>query len=157
MKGNIIKFIISLLLCQLTGFLGSLFTRTSVQTWYQTIEKPTFNPPDYLFGPVWTILFILMGISFFLVWKNNERPEEKPFAIVLFLFHLIVNIAWSAVFFWMQSITAGFFVILFLMAMILLLIMYFKDFSAIAALLLVPYFLWVSFAAILNYSIMVLN
>ncbi|MFO7734755.1 MAG: TspO/MBR family protein [bacterium] len=157
MKGNIVKFVISLLLCQFTGFLGSLFTKTSVQSWYRTIEKPTFNPPDYLFAPVWTILFILMGISFFLVWKNNDKPEEKTFAVMLFLFHLVVNISWSAVFFWMQSITGGFFVILFLLAMILLLIMYFRDFSAMASILLVPYFLWVSFAAILNYSIMVLN
>ena len=156
-KNDILKLIFCIIICQALGSSGSVFTNMSVKTWYPTLVKPWFAPPDGLIPVVWTILFTLMGIALFLVWREGtDRPEVKT-AIYIFAAQFVVNIAWSAAFFGMRSPSNGLIVIVILWLMILLTIIKFWRVSKNAALLLVPYILWVSFAMVLNYNIMVLN
>ena len=150
-----LKLIISLIIPQLAGGIGSLFTSPSISTWYATIAKPSFNPPNWIFGPVWTTLFLLMGISLFIVW--NEKSKLKKKAITVFGIQLGLNTLWSILFFGLHSPLTAFIEIIFLWAAILLTIIYFYKISKPAAYLLIPYILWVSFAAVLNISIVFLN
>jgi benzodiazapine receptor len=153
---DIIKLISSLILCQLAGFIGSLFTTPAIPTWYRTLNKPSFNPPDWIFSPVWISLFILMGISLFLVWRRQDRPQFIT-ALIFFFVQLILNILWSAAFFGLRSPLLGLIDIVLLWIAILLTIQSFSKISKAAGLLLIPYFLWVSFAAVLNFSLWTLN
>jgi tryptophan-rich sensory protein len=156
-KNDILKLILCIIICQALGSSGSVFTNMSVKTWYPTLVKPWFAPPDGLIPVVWIILFTLMGISLFLVWREGlDRPEVKA-AIYIFALQFVFNIAWSGAFFGMRSPYYGLIVIVLLWLMILLTIFKFWQVSKNAALLLVPYILWVSFAMALNYNIMVLN
>lgn len=152
---NSLKLPLSILFAILVGALGSLFTSSSVQTWYVTLTKPAFNPPSWLFGPVWTILYILMGVSFWMIWTSKSK--EKKRAIVLFLIQLFLNGIWSPVFFGAHSIGGALTLIVLLWAAIALTILVFKKISKPAAWLLVPYILWVSFATVLNFAIWRLN
>ncbi len=154
-KNNWWKLAVSLLLSLSAGFFGSFFTTPNISSWYAFLNKPFFNPPSWLFGPVWTLLFILMGIAFYLVWRENNKKSES--ILCFFIFHLLVNIAWSAVFFGLQSPLGGILVIAVLWLMILWLIISFRRFNKVASWLLLPYLLWVSFASILNFSIWFLN
>jgi len=154
---KIIKLFLSLGLCLSAGFIGAIFTRQSVSTWYQTINKPSFNPPNWIFSPVWTTLFILMGISLFLVWQKGLSEKNIRVALLIFLIQLIFNTMWSLVFFGLKSPFLGFLVIVILWFLILLTILKFFKISKIAGWLLVPYILWVSFASILNFYIWILN
>ncbi|MFW6134178.1 MAG: TspO/MBR family protein [Elusimicrobiota bacterium] len=156
MKIKWVKLILSILMCQGAGLIGSIFTGQSVNTWYPTITKPSFTPPNWIFAPVWTILFILLGVSFYFVWiKKTEKQKSKAFTI--FFIQLGLNILWSAVFFGMRSPLGGLIVIVFLWTAIFITINKFKPISLTSAWLLAPYFSWVSFAAVLNYSIFILN
>ena len=156
-ENRIGDFIVSILVCQSAGILGSFVTDGSVTTWYATLNKPLLAPPNWLFGPVWLALYTLMGIALFLVWeKGFDKPKVKV-AIKLFIFHLAVNALWSVVFFGLNQIFAGLLVILLLLALIFLVIIAFYPLDWRAALLLVPYLFWVSFAAYLNYAIWLLN
>jgi benzodiazapine receptor len=149
--------ILSIMICQAAGIIGSIFTSSSVSTWYTTLTKPEFTPAGSLISAVWLMLFTLMGISLFLVWREGlSRPEVKS-ALYIFAAQLIVNMLWSGVFFGLRSPLAGMIAIAVLWALILLTIAKFWPISKTAALLLVPYILWVSFAAFLNYSIWRLN
>lgn len=148
------KFIISILVCQLAAVIGSLFTAKSVTNWYPDLIKPSFNPPSWLFAPVWTILFILMGISLYLVW--NSKMNNKT-AIIIFAIQLILNILWSILFFGLHFPLYAFIEIIVLWIFILLTIIKFYSISPTAAYLLIPYILWVSFAAILNFFLWRLN
>jgi benzodiazapine receptor len=156
-KSDIIKLIASIIICQLTGIVGSFFTRLSVGTWYATIQKPPFTPPGWLFAPVWTLLYLLMGISFFLIWRKGVAGPVARNAVVLFGLQLALNVLWSAFFFGLRNIFLGFAVIVLLWAAILLTMAFFRLVSGTAAYLLIPYLLWVSFAAVLNFSILRLN
>ena len=156
-KRDLPKLILSIFVCQGAGVLGSVFTRSSVFTWYPTLAKPWFAPPGWFITAVWLLLFTLMGLSLFLVWREGlMRPEAKT-AIYVFAAQLGVNILWSAAFFGMQSPLAGLIVIALLWILILLTIIKFWPVSKDAAILLVPYIIWVSVAAYLNYSILMLN
>jgi benzodiazapine receptor len=156
-KGDIPKAVLSIIACQCAGILGSIFTRSSVSTWYPTLIKPWYTPPGWVISAVWILLFTLMGLSLFLVWRAGlGRPEAKT-AIYAFAVQLGANILWSAAFFGMQSPLAAFVVIVLLWILILLTIIRFLPISRKASLLLVPYIIWVSFAAYLNYSIIRLN
>jgi len=158
MKGlDITKFIISLLICQGAGFAGSLFTRMSVATWYQTLQKPSFAPPNWAFAPAWITIFTLMAISLFLVIKREGAFAADKKAIYIFTAQLIFNIAWSAAFFGLRSPAAGLAIILILWFLILLNIIEFYKISASAGILLIPYILWVSFASCLNFEYWRLN
>lgn len=153
---DILKLCGCILICEIAGICGSFFTAPKVQTWYQTISKPEFNPPDWVFAPAWTTLFILMGISLFIIIKDGFSPEKK-LPIIAFFVQLVINISWSAVFFGLESIAGGLIVIILLIIFIILMIVSFYKVSKGAALLNIPYLLWVGFATLLNYSLYVLN
>ncbi|MBU1186013.1 MAG: tryptophan-rich sensory protein [Acidobacteria bacterium] len=157
-KGFNIPVLIGFILgCELAGIIGSVFTARSVQTWYVTLQKPSFNPPSWLFGPVWIVLYLLMGIAAYLVWSRGWSAAGVKTALSVFLVQLILNTAWSILFFGMRLPRWAFVEILFLWAAIALTIFLFSKLSQTAALLLFPYILWVSFAALLNYSLWRLN
>ena len=153
----ILRLIISILVCQLAGVVGSIFTRASVSSWYVALSKPSFTPPGWVFGPVWITLYALMGISAFVVWNKGFNNREVKVALILFGIQLLLNAFWSAAFFGLRSPLAGLIVIVILWLAILLTIFRFLDISTVAGLFLVPYILWVSFAAVLNFSIWRLN
>lgn len=150
------KLIISLLIPQLAGGLGSFFTASSVKDWYLTLEKPALNPPAWVFGPVWTMLFLLMGYALYLVW-TDESGKRRTLAYLVFGIQMILNILWSIIFFGLHSPGGALFEMIFLWLAILATIIAFAKISRTAAWLLAPYILWVSFAGYLNYSIWILN
>jgi len=153
---DLLKLVASLILCQIAGFIGSLFTVPAIPTWYQTIDKPSFTPPNWIFSPVWISLYLLMGISLFLVWRRTDHPRFNR-AILFFLIQLILNVLWSAAFFGLRSPFLGLIDILLLWMAILLTIQTFFKISRWAGGLLIPYGLWVSFATVLNFSLWILN
>ncbi len=152
---NVLKLIIAVAVSELAGIVGIFFTVSSISAWYSTLNKPVLNPPDWIFGPVWTTLYLLMGISLWLVWKSNSTEKKK--AIWLFLVQLVLNAIWSPIFFGSHLIGNALAVIILLWAAIVLTILIFKKISKLAAWLLVPYVLWVSFATYLNFAIWILN
>ena len=153
----LIKLIISIAICLLAGVLGSVFTTPAIPIWYATLIKPSFAPPNCVFFPVWTTLFIMMGISLFLVWQKGLDNGKVKIALSIFGVQLILNVLWSAVFFGLKSPLAGLIVISILWIFILFMIQVFMKVSRTAALLLIPYILWVSFAAVINFFIWRLN
>jgi len=154
---DIVKIIISIVICQFAGIIGSIFTRASIPTWYATLTKPVFAPPNWLFAPVWTALYLLMGVSAYLIWRKGLSVPQVKTALTIFAAQLILNAIWSPVFFGLRSPLAGFIVIVLLWITILSTILTFFKISKIAGLLLIPYILWVSLATILNFSILILN
>ena len=157
MLSDLLRLALSIAVCQLAGFVGSIFTRTSVGTWYANLEKPSFTPPNWVFSPVWITLFVLMGIAAFLVWNKGLSDQRVKIALSIFAVQLILNVLWSVMFFGLRSPLAGLIEIAILWIAILLSIFYFLKVSNIAGILLMPYILWVSFAAVLNFSIWRLN
>ncbi len=153
---NIIKLIISILICQLAGIIGSFFTKKAIITWYVNIQKPSFNPPNWIFAPVWISLYCVMGISLFIIWKTNSSHIKK-YAILFFSIQLILNALWSILFFGLKSPIAGFIDIILLWIAIVLTTIFFTKIKLSAGILMIPYLLWVSFALILNYYIVKLN
>lgn len=154
---NRLKLAISVALPLLAGFVGSIFTTPSIQGWYANIVRPALNPPSWIFGPVWTTLFVLMGIAAFLVWKKGCEKRGVRLALGLFLFQLVLNSLWSIIFFGLHNPGWAFVEIVALWLAILATIIAFARVSRPAAWLLVPYIMWVSFASYLNYQIYVLN
>lgn len=146
-----VRLFFSIILCEGAGIIGSIFTFSSVSTWYPTLIKPSFNPPSWIFGPVWTILYLLMGISLYLVW-GKKKANLKWFWV-----QLILNSAWSIIFFGLKSPSAAFLTIIFLWFSIYKTIVVFQKINKTSAYLLYPYLAWVSFATILNLSIVSLN
>jgi translocator protein len=151
------KLILFIIITNLAGAVGSIFTTSKIPTWYASINKPGFNPPNWIFGPVWTLLFILMGISAFLIWQHGIKKKKVKVAMYIFGLQLLFNILWSMIFFGLQNPLLAFIEIIILWALILLTIVKFAEISKKAAYLLIPYILWVSFAAILNLFIYLLN
>ncbi len=154
---NIVKGIVAIAIPLLVGGASGFFTITGVDSWYQTINKPSWNPPNWVFGPVWTTLYIMMGIALFLVWKEDTSEELKKIAIALFSVQLILNFFWSFIFFNLQQPGWALVEIIAMWFFILLTIFAFAQVNKTAAWLLVPYISWVSFATILNYTIWQLN
>jgi len=151
------KFIVCLAVTFAVATIGSFFTRQGLTDWYANLNKPIFNPPGWLFGPVWTVLYFLMAASVFLVWqKGIENPWVKT-AIVLYLIQLILNGLWTPIFFGLRMPLAAFCEIVLLLAAIVLTMWAFAKVSRAAALLLVGYIAWTTFAAVLNFSIWMLN
>jgi benzodiazapine receptor len=149
--------LVSVVVCELAGVIGSLFTTPSIPGWYAGLTKPPFNPPNWIFGPVWTVLYALMGLAAYLVFeKGFKRPEVKK-GLSVFAAQLLLNVLWSIVFFGAHVIFGAVVVIVLLWTLILATILLFRRISRAAACLLVPYVLWVSFAAVLNVSLYVLN
>jgi len=153
-----LKYIsISVLVCLLVGFIGSIVTQTSIDGWYLGLEKPDFTPPNWLFAPVWTFIYILMGVALGLVWNRGFHHVWVKTAFYHFGFQLLLNTAWSIVFFGLKLPLLGLFIIVSLFILILFTIKWFKVASPLAAYLLIPYAVWVAYAAILNYEIWRLN
>jgi len=157
MKNKYVKIIISVIICLLAGGLGSVATQTSVHTWYTTIEKPFFNPPNWVFAPVWTTLFVLMGIAAALVWHKGFYHKWVKTALYHFGFQLILNVSWSMLFFGLQQIFPALLVVFGLFILLLFTFKWFKVVHKTAAYLLLPYIAWVGFAFVLNFSIWLLN
>jgi translocator protein len=151
------KLLLSLLIPQLVAAAAGYFTITGTGSWYQRIAKPSWNPPSWVFGPVWTLLYILMGISLFLVWKGAPKGPRKSKAIILWVLQLFFNFWWSVLFFGLHRIGAALIDLALLWGFILATIFAFAPFSRWAAWLLVPYISWVSFAGLLNYTIWAIN
>lgn len=154
---DIFKLVISIVVCQGAGFIGSIFTTPAIATWYGGLNKPPFSPPNWLFGPVWIVLFLLMGIALFLVWRQGMHAPGVVIALIVFAVQLVLNILWSFLFFKLQSPLCGFIEIVILWLAIILTILCCARISRTAGVLLIPYIVWVSFAAILNFSLYKLN
>lgn len=154
---GILKFSASLVICFCAAMIGSWFTGLSVGTWYTTLAKPDFNPPNAVFAPVWSVLYFLMAIALYRIWSKRDEGVRDILALVLFGVQLGINVSWSIVFFGLRSIGGGLIVILILWGAIALTIWRFRSISSFAAVCLVPYWIWVSFALVLNYSIWRLN
>ncbi len=147
---------ISISFCLLAGAIGSFFTFESIPTWYAAINKPFFTPPNWIFGPVWTTLYILMGVSLYLVWQSKPS-KNRTYALVLFSIQLLLNTVWSILFFGLQSPLFAFIEIIFLLFSILLTARYSYFVSKGAGYLFIPYICWVTFASLLNFAIFLLN
>jgi len=148
--------ILFILLCQLPGIIGSYFTASSIPVWYAGLNKPWFNPPNFLFGPVWFTLYVMMGISLYIVW-NTKSDMSKKSAVIIFSVQLVLNALWSVIFFGMKNPGLAFIEIILLWVFILLSIIKFYPVSRKASYILIPYLLWVSYASVLNFSIWRLN
>ncbi len=151
------KFIIAILVCESAGIGSGLLASASNNVWFDTLNKPGWNPPSYLFGPVWTTLYLLMGISLGIIWNNKAPEQSKRNAYFLFAVQLFLNFLWSILFFRFHSTAFALLDIMLMIIAIILTMFRFSTFSKPAAWLLVPYISWVSFATILNYSIWNLN
>ncbi len=142
---------------ELIGNLGSLATFSQITTWYTALNKPSFNPPNGIFGPVWTLLFALMGLAFYLVWSSKYRTKEIRNAVSIFIVQLLLNVLWSFVFFgWHQPGWAFAEIVALWFAIVLTLGAFYKI-SKLAAWLLVPYLVWVTFASVLTFAVWQLN
>ncbi len=149
------KLIVSIGVSFLAGVVGSIFTFSAIPTWYATLAKPSFNPPNWLFGPAWTILYILMGIALYLIWTS--ATQNKKIAYMAFFVQLILNALWSIIFFGAHNLGLAFGEIVLLWLAIIWTILEFRKISKPAGYLLIPYIFWVTFAAILNFSVWRLN
>lgn len=147
--------LLAILLPFAAAALGSYFTTPAIPGWYASLNKPFFSPPNWLFGPVWTALYLMMAISLYLVWSKAGINFKKP--QIAFYLQLILNALWSIVFFGLTSPGGALVIIVFLWLLILYCILEFRKISPTASWLLVPYILWVSFASLLNFSIWYLN
>lgn len=154
---DITKLIISVVGCELVGLLGIPFTISAIPTWYASLNKPFFAPPNWLFGPAWTLLYFLMGVAFFLIWKQGWQKKQVKNAGTFFLIQLALNFIWSPIFFGLKSPLLGLIVIVAMWLFIVLTMKKFYPLSKLAFYLLVPYLLWVSFATMLNAAIILLN
>lgn len=153
---DFLKLISSFALVIAAAVIGSVVTFPGIGTWYETLAKPFFNPPNWLFGPVWAILYILMAVALYLVWTKHAS-RDRNLGIVLFIAQLALNALWSIVFFGLQSTLLGVLVIVPLLALIIATTYMFYKVSKKAAYLMVLYILWVSFATVLNIAVYLLN
>lgn len=157
-----VQLFIAIALSQSAGLLGAVFTASSVSTWYSTLTKPALNPPSWVFGPVWTLLYVLMGVAAFLIWRiyttaSGAKKRTARTALVLFALQLALNAWWSIIFFGQQQLGGALAEIVCLWVAIVATMYYFNKLSRTAAWLLLPYLLWVSFASYLTYSLWMLN
>lgn len=153
---KIIPLIISIAIAQGAGIIGSVFTASSVQTWFETIAKPAWNPPSWLFGPVWITLYTMMGVAAYLVWQQRDAPGAKM-ALGVYGVHLVFNALWSILFFGLKNPGIAFFEIIVLLVLIVVTTVLFWRINPWAGALMIPYIAWVSFASFLNYTIWQLN
>ena len=153
---KVAQLVTAIVACEGAGIVGSLFTISAINSWYITLNKPIFSPPNWLFGPVWTLLYFLMGVSLYLIW-NKRTKINKKIAYKVFFAQLLLNTLWSVLFFGLKNPAAGFVGILLLWYFIFRTIQEFKKISTLSSYLLYPYLAWVSFATLLNLAIVVLN
>lgn len=151
------KLVSSIVGCELVGIAGGVLTAPAIPTWYVTLNKPAFAPPNWLFGPAWTLLYLMMGIAFYLIWRQGWKKKKNREAGRYFGWQLLLNSLWSPVFFGLRSPELALFLIVIMWGMIVVTIKKFYPLSRAAGYLLLPYLLWVSFATLLNAGIVVLN
>ena len=151
------KIALGILICQLAGVVGALWTSSAVRDWYPTLIRPTWTPPSWVFAPVWTVLYALMGIAVGLIWAKGLSSSREKRALVWFWAQLALSVAWTAVFFGARAPGWGYIVIILLWLSIAATMWIFSKISRVAALLLVPYFGWVTFASALNFHILTFN
>ena len=151
-----LQILVAVIICQAAGLIGAFFTMPAIDTWYDTLIKPEFNPPSWVFGPVWTMLYTFMGIAVYLIWKS-EKSKLRTVALTLFATQLALNSLWSILFFGMQNPGLAFGEILILWAAIVATIVSFVRIDRGATYLMIPYLLWTSFAVILNGALFALN
>lgn len=151
------KLLGSLLITFGASAIGSYLTTPSIKTWYATINQTSLTPPNWVFGPVWTILFLLMAIALYMVWSDRNKKKTRHQAVRLFFAQLIANVAWSGLFFGLHNIGLAFIEIMFLLILITYCLLAFYRLNKTAGWLLFPYFLWVSFATVLNLSLWLAN
>lgn len=154
---RILKLIAAIIICEGVGFISTPFTIAAIPTWYATLHKPFFSPPNWLFAPVWTILYFMMGVAAYLIWEKGFKKQKVKEALKFFLIQLALNFVWSLFFFGLHAPLLAFIEIVILWLAIFVTIKKFHPLVPLAAYLFVPYLLWVSFAAILNLSIFILN
>lgn len=155
-KSQILKLLTSLILPSGVGAIAGMFTADAIPGWYASLIRPSFNPPNWVFGPVWTCLYLILGISLFLIWKQNAS-RDRNLAIFVFLIQLTLNFSWSFIFFFFNLIGLALLEIILLWISIVLMILRFYKIKPMAAYINIPYLLWVSFASILNAAYYFLN
>jgi translocator protein len=155
-RNSLLMLVLFVGFCLAVGGLGSLFTSGPVRDWYPMINKPSWNPPAWIFGPVWTVLYLMMGTAAWLVWRRRDEADTKR-ALIAFIVQLILNAAWSPLFFGLRNPLAGLLDIIPLWAAILATLIFFRRISTAAGWLMVPYWLWVSFATALNFALWKMN
>jgi len=151
------RFFASLVLCFSAASIGSYFTRAGVSEWYVFLKKPVFTPPNEIFAPAWTLLYFLMALSLYLIWRKGLVLEKERMAFGLFIIHLIFNAFWSVVFFGFHEILLALVVIIMLWLIIFSLVVQFYKIEKFASFLLIPYLAWVSYAVFLNFFVWLLN
>jgi benzodiazapine receptor len=154
---RLLKLLASILLCQAVGIGGAFFTRAAIPEWYATLARPSFAPPNWVFGPVWTLLYLLMGIVLYRLWIRESHGPERTCALRWFFIQLALNAVWTPVFFGLKALWPAFGIIVFLLISIFLAIRALARLDALSARLLWPYLLWVSFATALNLEFARLN
>jgi translocator protein len=155
-KAELFKLLVSLILPLSVGAVAGIFTAQGVQEWYLTLNRPSFNPPNWIFAPVWTTLYILMGISLFLIWKM-EISKARNLAILAFTIQLLFNFSWSFIFFYFNMLGIALAEIILLWISIVIMLVLFYRIKPITAYMNIPYLLWVSFASALNGAYYMLN
>lgn len=151
------KLIVSILVVFLAGAVGTVYTLKQITTWYVSLIKPAWTPPNWAFGPIWSTLYVLMGISLFLVWREGLERKDVKIAIIVFAAQLVINVVWSLVFFATHNIIGGLVMVIILWVSILITILVFYRISKPAAIILIPYLIWVTIAGYLNYTVFLLN
>jgi tryptophan-rich sensory protein len=154
---ELLRFAASIVLCEGVGIVSGLFTARGISEWYAHIAKPSFTPPDSVFGPVWTVLYFMMGCALYLVWRRWDGSGTLKAALAVFIAQLLLNGLWSFLFFGLRSPLAGMIEIVALWAAVIATTVLFWRISRPAGLLLVPYAAWVTFASVLNWSLWRLN
>ncbi len=156
-RGGVVRLALAILICESVGILGALTTSTGQSPWYQQLQKPSFTPPGWVFAPVWTTLYAMMGLAAFLVWRSGIRHRPVRVALALFGTQLLLNAIWTPIFFGQQSLVGGLVVIVLLLIAIVATIAAFWTVSRPAAALLVPYLAWTGYATVLNAALVYLN
>jgi len=152
-----VKILIVVVICLSIGGTSGIVTSSAINDWYVTLNKPSFNPPNWIFAPVWTLLYIMMGLAAALIWQEGWEKKIVKMALLFFSIQLVLNALWSIVFFGWKQPAFALIEIFILWSMLLVCIIKFKAIKPLAAYLLIPYFLWVTFASILNGAIWWLN
>ena len=153
-KNKFLTFISFLLVTFGASAIGSLATINYKEPWYSLLNKPTFNPPDWVFGPVWTTLYLMMTLAIWLFWHSKSRNKNT---VYVYLIHLVFNTTWSVVFFVFHNMVLALFVLILLIGLIINLILRFKRVNVVSSYLMIPYLLWCSFALVLNINLIMIN
>jgi len=154
LKNKILSFLLFLIVTFSASFIGAFATINYKEPWYSLLIKPSFNPPDWVFGPVWTTLYLLMTIAIWKVWQSNFRNIN---IVYTYFIHLFFNTMWSIVFFVFHNILLAFMIIIVLIGFILYLMTQYKKINPISFYLMIPYLAWCVFASVLNFSILIIN